>query len=360
MKSKIALYSTTVLMIAAVSSSAEAEEHWTFDWHASEVTDLAFSTNGHLLYTTSLRGDRISQMKVAGKAMTDFGTAVGKLTGKRSHAVAVSPHGKRVAVSGFRHISMFSVQKRELLWRSEIQSKDFSPPFIDDLTFSPDGSRLACSGTAPRVGGRHGLKAGRIVILEAGTGDAVGRYDDLSTSVTTIRYSPDGRLFAAGTTGAGGELPESGALLLFDSKSKKLLHTWNCRDSVRPGTNLSSINCFAFHPNGRQISIAVSDGAVQLWQIASREVRATVIQHTKAATTLAYSPDGKWLATAGGDRSVRLWNCQTSEEVSQLELDTPKINAIAFSRDGSLLGAGGGDFLRSGTVRIWDLGGVLK
>lgn len=337
-----------------------AQEDRVFAWHQSEVTDLAFSPDGNRLYSTSLRDDRISRMTTRDDSETIFGGSLGTITGTRSHAVAVSPDGKLIAVAGFRSTAMLETESGKVLWTIDTPLHEYSPPFIMAIVFTPDGSQLALSGSSSRVGGRHGYKGGLITIVDAKSGLQLRRFDNLSHASESIAFSPNGKLFAAGTNGASGELPEPGELHVWDAASGKELHIWKAREDIQPGENRVSASGIAFSPDSRTIAIASSDSKVRLWDVATASLRRTIAGHQKAVRSVAFSPNGRWLGSAAQDRTVRIWDTQSGQQVAQLAVKSPKLNALIFSPDGSLLAAGGGDFLRAGEVRVWRVKKILE
>lgn len=342
-----------LVTVSLTTEPARAENEWAFSWHASEITGLALTPDGRRLISTSLRDDRISQMVAGG---TDgIGSSIGKVTGARSHAVAVSPDGKQVAVAGFRRAAVFDAENGKELWNFDTLPDEYSPPFVMAFAYSPDGKLLATSGTSSKVGGRHGYKGGLMTIRDARTGREVRRFGILSHASESIAFSPDGKLFAAGTNGAGGELPEPGEVRVWDSSTGELRHVWKAKESVVPGKDRSSASGIAFSPDGSSIAVASSDRTVRIRDVVTGEIRRTLKGHQGGVRRVAYSADGRWLASAGHDRTVRIWNARSGEQALLLDVSVPKINALIFSPDGKSLVAGGGDFLRSGEVRMWNL-----
>jgi WD40 repeat protein len=250
---------------------ADEPQEWTFAWHKSEVTGLAFTPDGTKLITTSLRDDRISRI-VSGEDQANLtGDSAGVVTGARSHAVAVSPDGNSVAIAGFRVTSMHDLTMPRELWNLSTLSDEYSPPYVMAVAFSPDGRWLATSGSSSKVGGPHGYKGGLITIRDAKSGKELHRFDDLSHASDSIAYSPDGKLFVAGTVGAGGELPEPGELRIWDTSDWKLLHVWKAKDSVLAGQNQCSVAGIAFTPDSSRLALAISDGTVRLWDVVTRK-----------------------------------------------------------------------------------------
>lgn len=350
---QITLLLVCVAAFSLTTSSVRAQNECTFSWHASEVTGLAFTPDGHRVVSVSLRDDRISQVVADGKE--EIGASIGNVTGARSHAVAISPDGKQIAVAGFRRAAVFDAKSGKELWGFDTLPADYSPPFVMALAYSPDGKLLATSGASSKVGGRHGYKGGLITFRDSKTGREVRRFDVLSHASGTIAFSPDGKLFAAGTHGAGGELPEPGEVRIWNAGSGELRHIWKAKQSVVPGQDRSSASGIAFSPDGSSIAVAGSDRTVRIRDLATGTVRQTLAGHQGGVRRVTYSPDGRWLASAGHDRTVRVWDAESGKQALLLEVSGPKTNAVIFSPDGRFLLSGGGDFLRSGEVRMWNL-----
>jgi WD40 repeat protein len=70
-------------------------------------------------------------------------------------------------------------------------------------------------------------------------------------------------------------------------------------------------------------------------------------------TSLAFSPDGKTLASGGWDDTVRLWDVTTGKELRRLFAHQALVARVAFSGDGKVLASRGG---LDGVLRLWDPG----
>ena len=328
-------------------------DEWAFSWHSAEVTDVAFSPDGSKLISTSLKDDHVSWLVAGENPARQIGDAVGKITGARSHAVAISPNGMQIAIAGFKKTAFYDLATSNELWRLETPAAEYSPPYVMALAFSPDGKLLATSGSSSTVGGPHGYKGGLITIRDANSGKELHRLDDLSHASDSIAFSPDGRLFAAGTQGAGGELPEPGELRIWDASNGKLLHLWKVKDSVQAGEEHLAANGIAFSPDSRSLAVAYSDGMIRIWDLATGKTITELKGHRRGVRSVAFAPNGQRLASGGLDRTVRVWDFVTGKQLKSFDVKSPKINALEYSPSGRLLVAGGGDFLRSGEVHMW-------
>ena len=333
-----------VVLILSMSL-CEAREPIILKSDNTEVTSLAFTPNSDQLYSTALKNDHIWSLKT--------GQSIGPITGARGHCIAFSPDGKQYALSGFKTTSLYKTSSGEKLWTLEIGPPQYSLPFLHAVAFSPDGNTVATTGSSATIGGRHGRKAGIIKIFAPETGEEL-RTLPLTSTVASQIACPDSRFLAAGTVGAGGELTEPGELLIWRIQTGELKHRLKHKANVQPVKDQGSVTGVAFHPNGKEIAIASSDGTVRVWDLNTETIQLTLKGHEKSVRRVTYSPDGTRLASAGRDQTVRIWDAKDGTALESLPIDCKKVNAVVFSPDGKWLAAGGGDFLRSGTIQLWE------
>jgi len=230
------------------------------------------------------------------------------------------------------------------------------------MAFSPDGKRLATAGSIAAVGGRHGLPGGIVIVWDAETGKIVHQSDKLSTAASSVVWSTDGKQYAAGTNGAGGELQEAGEVRVWDAEKGKLLHSFKVKPEVDYG-EWASAGDVAFTPDGKRVAAPVTAGSrgapaglliedtgasVAVWELATGKSTQPVKGLKASVGRVVFSPDGKRLATAGSDKIVRLWEMETGKELAALPYPD-QVNVVAFSPSGKSLAGGSQD----GSIRIW-------
>ncbi len=191
--------------------------------------------------------------------------------------------------------------------------------------------------------------------------------------VTSLSFSPDGKLLAAGGDSAlrglwdvatgkrhdwGGTVRLFPTYVMFSGDGTSLAMAWGRGASlldVRTPEPLNSYagseweNCMALSGDGKVMAIGQDNHAVTLWIVAKDEFR-QLKGHQAYVAAVAFAPDGKTLATGSHDATVRFWDVATGKEIRVLRGHADQVAGLAFSRDGKTLASGSWDR----TVRLWD------
>ncbi|MBV9468167.1 MAG: hypothetical protein JOZ57_02845 [Abitibacteriaceae bacterium] len=212
---------------------------------------------------------------------------------------------------------------------------------------SRDGKWLATSG---RDDGTDGL-----LLWDLAARDLNADLKDQLGFVASIDFSPDGKQLLAvfWTTGANKKI--ASVVEVYDVATLRLLHTNNLKQMV---TNLNFMPGDTDTVVGSRWLANEVQGSVQLWDVASGEVRQT-LDGPDTIFGLEFSPDRKHLAVACHRRhlgvtvnppyAVEIYNVAdwTLHQVIAAGRTVPE--AMAYAPDGRTLATGGANH----TVHLW-------
>jgi WD40 repeat protein len=227
--------------------------------------------------------------------------------------------------------------------------------------FSPDGARVATAGAKGSVG-----------LWSTVNGQLLAKLGDHSGAVSAVAFSPDGATLASAgydkqlrlwdlapddglarwhMTGLGYRMAYDptgarfataaidGAVEVFDRASRERSHGLT--------TGFETVRGLAFSPDGTTIALSGRPGGVELYDAATGQLEGRLDGHDGAVWGLAFSPDGRMLATGSADQTVRLWDLASGSTLFTLTEPRVHLTDLAFSSDSSLLAAVGG------TSELW-------
>ena len=118
----------------------------------------------------------------------------------------------------------------------------------------------------------------------------------------------------------------------------------------------SRITSLAFSPDGRLLASASDDKTVKLWDSKTGKELRTLTGHTNRVNAVSFSPDGRLLASGSSDATIILWNTDSGESVIKMAASDAterrnSVEAVAFDPDGRILVSGGSD----SSIRLWDV-----
>jgi WD40 repeat protein len=224
----------------------------------------------------------------------------------RPLSLAVSPDGKRVAVSiDEAHIAVVDIDSGKEIGRIN----------------RPKPLRY---GIRPAVYDR----AGRLITLidekTAGIFSAGGpgtpvRLDGHPKEILQIALSDAARLIATGDDG--------GTIHLWDLETGRRVETIKLFNK--------SIDGLGFSPDGSKLAIA-GGGQMSIWDVANRRSsRLMALDWKQGMFAVAFTPDGKGLITAR--RHAELWNAETGERLRHFGPFSDLTHSVAISPDGKYL-----------------------
>lgn len=293
-------------------------------------------------------------------------------------AVAYSPDGKTLAVSGFREVLLHKSDGSELV--SRLVGKSHR---IQSIVYTVDGKMLGAVGGSPG-------KFGEVQLWDTSTNTLIKSIKTSYDTVYGASFSPDGKQIAFGCADKTARIisiADAKEILKFENHSDWVFGTvfstdgTHCvtagRDSalklveIKSGSFIDDINAsnkgygginvIVRHPQKDEVLSAGDDHVPRLYRIfrqTRRDVGNTDFNLIRAferqsgmVQAADFSADGTQMAVGSTGGSVRVYNVADGKHLATFKGDGVAVFALAFHPDGKQVATGGFD----GKVRIFDV-----
>ncbi len=213
-------------------------------------------------------------------------------------------------------------------WKSGDLIRGFAPhkATVSSVEFSPDGRVIAtCALTS----------SGNLAIWDAKTGTKIADLVGHETPVYNLSFASDGTRLASGDN--------KGNVIVWDvATGEAISKTKADRDRIRG---------LAFMPGSRTVVATASESRhVRIWDTANNRL----MQDWETGgemTTLAFVPNSDRLCAAESSGRLYVWNFETGERIRVIEGDGNRIRHMRFLPETPLLAAG--DVI--GQLHLWNV-----
>ena len=292
-------------------------------------------------------------------------------------AIAYSPDGSTLAVSGFREVLLYDTTNFEL--KARLVGKAHR---IESLTYTADGKILGVAGGSP-------AQFGEVQLWDTATNTLIKAVRSSYDTVYGLSFSPDASRVAFGCSDKTVRvlsIEDEKELIKFDNHSDWVFgtifstegsHFVSCgRDTALKLVEVSTgsfvddinssnkgygeINTIARHPSEDQVLSAGEDRIPRLYKI-FREIRRDVgntdfnlIQAYEAQSGsiegVAFSADGGRFVTGCAGGEARVYDVADGKRLASMQGDAVGVFTVSFHPDGTQLATGGFD----GKIRVFD------
>lgn len=298
----------------AVLIDAESGEHVvTFFGHTVTVKSAVYSSDGKMVL--SCAEDFTTRLWDA--EMGKLLRVVPYISSARSTAVAFSNDNTNFAVG----YDSGEVKIWDIATGNELLTFNDSSTDINSLCFSPDGKYLVAGSQT-------------VLVWDLDTGEFDREIWPETSGVSCVYFSPDGSVLFSGSKGYYGRL--------WDFNSDELLHQIYYHGDITSGS---------FSPDGAKIVVGGTRTlGAELWDVESGEkIKTFSIEHNDIYS-VDYSPDGSQVVTGLQKGGVVVWDVESGESVNQFLSIFRDVNTVSFSPDDTTVLTGGDDTI----ARLWN------
>jgi eukaryotic-like serine/threonine-protein kinase len=244
-------------------------------------------------------------------------------------AKAQKPEGAPKAVAGVPVTAAEGQSGQGMKW----EAREGLGNAVSSLAFSPDGKMLVAGNWDKNVSLWDGATGARLAQLAGHT-----------SQVRAVAFSPDGQVIASGG--------QDDTVQLWDAHKK------TAASMLKAGPVLA----LAFANDGKRLVVGSPNHDIAIWDPIARQRMALFKGHTDAVTAVTVSADSRWIASGSSDRTIRLWSLETAAQPLQLQGETAarvqglpvsrELTSVALSPDGEMLAMGSAAFFRDGPMKV--------
>lgn len=283
--------------------------------------DLAWSTDGGVVYTSSVAQGLVGIDAATGKVVVRSATATGLWS------VSAMPDGRRLVVAGPSTPVTFVDRTTGATTVAAAYADGGSN---SEVAVSRDGRYLVTTpfpfGASDVLDGTDGHRLRTLAVPGGGMPGGA--------APITVDVSPDSTTAALGLS--------DGTVRLYD------LATGAEKSVLAVG---ASVTVVRWSPSGHLLLTASQDRLLRIWDVATRALTQTIGQSALLADA-AWLGGDEYVVTADGAARARVWSVRRGDDVSDLVGHTRGVNYVAVAPDGRHVATTGDD----GTLRTWDVG----
>jgi len=208
-------------------------------------------------------------------------------------ALAYSPDGTQLAVSGYYEITIWDIDTGALIRRI-----GGLPERITAIAWNEKTNQLAVTGGSP-------AQWGTVALVDPSPNSQPRFLCDLPDMVLCVAFSPDGARLAAGSADR--------TIRLFEAKSGRQAHVLR--------NHADWVQTISYSPDGAHILSASRDRTVRISSASSGELEATYTGYETAVFAAIFSHDGKTVLSLAQNSPLNYWEWANTEKKKPKQTD---------------------------------------
>ncbi len=141
--------------------------------------------------------------------------------------------------------------------------------------------------------------------------------------------------------GAVGALTAGAAILPTNTFAEKIKSTDSNTKAFK--AHKGSITSISYSPDGKILASGSEDNTIKLWSMPEGKLIKVLKGHYKYVSSMCFSPDGKILISGGADKKINFWEVSDGKLLKSLSEHKESIKSISISPDGNMLASSGAD-----------------
>jgi len=287
----------------------------TFIGHDKEVLSVAFSPDGKIIASgskeTDFRQDSVGEGSYLNGTLKIWDVQSGKELFSIRHGgfqknaygienITFSPDGTRVAITSavkhggytFSVIRIYNTKTGNLL-NTLYGDRKIKSNYFYSLDFSPDGKNIIATE-------ENGYGKYLIRILNINTGKVLLAINPGENKISSAVYCPDGKKILV--------LYDT-SILIYDLQTGKQIHELKTEDGYKGRVSYS--------PDGKYILSKTKKNKINIYNADNYNLVRTIIGYDGDIMSVIYSPDSRYIA-ACINKKIKIWDAQNGRELRTL------------------------------------------